>query len=264
MRLANPTIAGFYPDPSVVRVGDDYYLACSTFEYLPGIPVFHSRDLVSWTRVGHVVGRPEQLAVGQVPTGGGAWAPTIRHHDGLFWVAVTDALGRGTLLFTAPDPAGPWSDGAVVEGVDGIDPDLAWDADGTCYLTYSALRLSGDNMGAHDGIEQVRIDPYAAKALEEPRSMWSGTGLMFPEAPHLYQRDGWWYLMIAEGGTERGHAVSIARGRRPDGPFEGRRPTRSCPPGARAGPSRTPATATWCPLRTVSGRWCCWACAPWG
>lgn len=218
--LRNPTVAGFHPDPSVVRVGDDYWLACSTFEYLPGIPVLHSRDLTTWTRVGHVVTRPDQLAVAHVPTGGGAWAPTLRHHDGLFWVAVTDALGRGTLLFTAQDPAGPWSDGTVVE-VDGIDPDLAWDDDGTCYLTYSALRLTGDRVGAHDGIEQVRIDPTTGRALETPRSLWSGTGLMFPEAPHLYRHDGWWYLVIAEGGTERGHSVSVARSTRPDGPFEG-------------------------------------------
>ncbi len=221
LTLKNPTIAGFHPDPSIVRVGEDYYLACSTFEYLPGIPVFHSRDLATWTRVGHVAERPGQLALEQVPTGGGAWAPTIRHHDGRFWVAVTDAMGRGTLLFTATDPAGPWSDGTVVEGVNGIDPDLAWDDDGTCYMTYSALRLEGDERGTHHGIEQVRIDPDAGKALDLPRSLWSGTGLMFPEAPHLYRRDGWWYLMIAEGGTERGHSVSIARGPRPDGPFEG-------------------------------------------
>jgi xylan 1,4-beta-xylosidase len=219
--MNNPLVAGFYPDPSVVRVGADYYLACSTFEYLPGIPIFHSHDLHTWALVGHVADRPGQLAVDGVPTGGGAWAPTIRHHDGTFWVAITDALGRGTLLFTASDPAGPWSDGTVVEGIDGIDPDIAWDEDGTCYLTYSALRLGGDELGTHDGIEQVRIDPHAAKALEKPRSMWSGTGLMFPEAPHLYRHGGWWYLLIAEGGTERGHAVSVARSRRPDGPFEG-------------------------------------------
>ncbi|PVU81562.1 glycoside hydrolase 43 family protein (plasmid) [Cellulomonas sp. WB94] len=221
MDLKNPSIAGFHPDPSVVRVGEDYYVACSTFEYLPGIPVFHSRDLSTWTLIGHVAERVGQLAVEQVPTGGGAWAPTIRYHDGTFWIAITDALGRNTMLFSATDPAGPWSDGVPVEGINGIDPDLAWDEDGTCYMTYSALRLVGDELGTHHGIEQVRIDPHAAKALEEPRSMWSGTGLMFPEAPHLYQRDGWWYLMIAEGGTERGHSVSIARSSRPDGPFEG-------------------------------------------
>jgi beta-xylosidase len=221
LNLKNPTLAGFHPDPSVVRVGEDYYLATSTFEYLPGIPVFHSRDLTTWTRIGHVADRPGQLTVAETPTGGGAWAPTIRFHEGTFWLAITDALGRGTMVFTATDPAGPWSDGTVMEGVNGIDPDIAWDEDGTCYMTYSALRLHGDELGQHGGIEQVRIDPWAGKALEEPRKLWSGTGLMFPEAPHLYQHDGRWYLMIAEGGTERGHGVSIARGPAPEGPFEG-------------------------------------------
>ena len=145
----------------MVRVGDDYYLATSSFEYLPGIPIHHSRDLVSWELIGHVATRPGQLQMDGVPTGGGAWAPTIRWRDGTFYVVVTDALGRGTLLFTAADPAGPWSDGVPVEGVDGIDPDLAWDGD-DCYLTYSGLILSGPDLGRHLGIQQVRRRPRAA------------------------------------------------------------------------------------------------------
>jgi beta-xylosidase len=155
-----------------------------------------------------------------VPTGGGAWAPTIRHHEGTFYLVVTDALGRGTLIFTAEKPEGPWSDGIVTD-IDGIDPDLAWTADGTCYMTFSGLILSGEEMGKHLGIQQVRIDLATGKKLEEPRNMWKGTGLMFPEAPHLYEIDGTWYLMIAEGGTERGHGISIARSASPEGPFEG-------------------------------------------
>jgi xylan 1,4-beta-xylosidase len=219
--LPNPAIAGFYPDPSVCGVDGDYYLACSSFEYLPGVPLFHSRDLVSWEPIGHVVERPGQLALGDVPTLGGAWAPTIRWRDGRFWLVVTDAMGRGSLIFTATDPSGPWSDGVVMEGVAGIDPDVAWDADGTAFVTYSGLQLEGEDAGAHLGIQQVRMDLESGRALEAPRSLWSGTGLKFPEAPHLYEIDGTWYLMIAEGGTERGHGVSIARGPAPDGPFEG-------------------------------------------
>ncbi|MFD3585289.1 glycoside hydrolase family 43 protein [Streptomyces sp. NPDC058683] len=221
MTLPNPTVPGFHPDPSITRVGDDYYLACSSFEYLPGLPVYHSRDLVHWEQIGNVVTRPGQLAVEKVPTLGGAWAPTIRFHDGRFWLVVTDAMGRGSLIFTADRAEGPWSDGIVMQGVPGIDPDLAWDADGTCFVTYSGLQLDGDRAGQHLGVQQVRMDLETGQALEEPRSLWSGTGLMFPEAPHLYEIDGTWYLLIAEGGTERGHAVSIARGTRPDGPFEG-------------------------------------------
>lgn len=221
MNLPNPLIPGFNPDPSIVKVGADYYLATSTFEYLPGIPVYHSTDLVAWARIGHVVDREGQLGSRDVPTLGGAWAPTIRFHDGLFYVAVTDAMARGTLVFTATDPAGPWSDGLVIEGAIGIDQDLAWDEDGTAYMTYSGLDTVTGNINDHGGILQVRVDLEAGKALEEPRSVWSGTGLMFPEAPHLYRRGDYWYLMIAEGGTERGHSVSIARGTSPAGPFVG-------------------------------------------
>jgi beta-xylosidase len=219
--LRNPAVPGFNPDPSACRAGDDYYLACSSFEYVPGIPLYHSRDLERWELIGHVADRPGQLDVENIRTLGGAWAPTIRFHDGRFWVVITDAMGRGSLIFTAEDPAGPWSDGIVMQGVNGIDPDLAWDADGTAYVTFSGLQLEGDDIGAHLGIQQVRMDMETGRALEEPRSLWSGTGLKFPEAPHLYEIAGAWYLMIAEGGTERGHGVSIARGDRPDGPFEG-------------------------------------------
>lgn len=222
--LPNPLVSGFNPDPSVVRVdsadGPDYYLATSTFEYLPGVPIYHSTDLVDWTLIGNVATREGQLAVEAVPTGGGAWAPTIRHRDGVFHLVITDAMGRGTLHFTATDPAGPWSDGTLFEGLDGIDPDLAWGADGTPYITYSALGLTGDNLGEHRGIEQVRVDLESGRLLEDPRSLWSGTGGMFPEAPHLFERDGRWYLVVAEGGTERGHSVSVARADSPEGPFE--------------------------------------------
>ncbi len=219
--LPNPLISGFNPDPSIVRGPDAYYLVTSTFEYLPGIPVYRSTDLVTWSHIGNVVTRAEQAGVENVPTGGGVWAPTIRHRDGVFYVIVTIAMSpRGCVVFTATDPAGPWSDGTTIDGVTGIDPDLAWDDDATAYVTFSGLLLSGPEMGAHKGIQQVRVDLAAGKALEEPRSLWSGTGLKFPEAPHLYHRDGFWYLMIAEGGTERGHGVSVARAPSPEGPFE--------------------------------------------
>jgi xylan 1,4-beta-xylosidase len=220
--LPNPLISGFNPDPSIAAANGAYYLVTSTFEYLPGIPVYRSTDLVSWTHIGNVATRPEQVSVTDVPTGGGVWAPTIRYHDGVFYVIVTIAMSpRGCVVFTAADPAGPWSDGITIEGVDGIDPDLAWDDDGTAYVTFSGLYTSGGQLGQHLGIQQVRVDLAAGKALEEPRSLWSGTGLKFPEGPHLYRRGDYWYLLIAEGGTERGHSVSVARGHSPEGPFEG-------------------------------------------
>ncbi|MGY4859586.1 family 43 glycosylhydrolase [Cryobacterium sp. AP23] len=216
----NPLIAGFYPDPSVVKVGTDYYLANSTFEYLPGIPIFHSTDLVDWTQIGHVVERPGQLASAHVPTLGGAWAPTIRHRDGVFYVVVTDAMGRGMLIFSATDPAGPWSDGTIIQGIHGIDTDLAWDEDGLAYITYSGLDVtSGELPTGHKGILQFTVDLETGIPLSQPVSVWSGTGLKFPEAPHLYQHGEHWYLLIAEGGTERGHGISVARGDHPYGPF---------------------------------------------
>ena len=222
MRFPNPLIPGFNPDPSVVLADGVYYPVTSTFEYLPGIPVYRSTDLVTWTHIGNVATRPEQPAVDEVATGGGVWAPTIRHRDGVFYVIVTIAMTpRGCVVFTATDPAGQWSDGVTIDGVGGIDPDLAWDEDGTAYVTFSGLHISGEQVGQHLGIQQVRVDLAAGKALEAPRSLWSGTGLKFPEAPHLYHRGDSWYLVIAEGGTERGHGVSVARGPSPEGPFEG-------------------------------------------
>ncbi|MEY5004767.1 MAG: hypothetical protein RLZZ594_797, partial [Actinomycetota bacterium] len=157
LKLPNPLIPGFNPDPSIVRVGEDYYLATSTFEYLPGVPIYHSKNLVDWALIGHVMTREGQLQMTGVPTAGGAWAPTIRYHDGIFYVVITDAMGRGTMIFTADKPEGPWSDGIVTD-IDGIDPDLAWTADGTCYMTFSGLILHGEEMGKHLGIQQVRID----------------------------------------------------------------------------------------------------------
>ncbi|MFF7051531.1 glycoside hydrolase family 43 protein [Streptomyces griseorubiginosus] len=207
--LRNPVIPGFHPDPSVCRVGDDYYLVCSSFEYFPGIPVFHSRDLAHWTQIGNALDRPGQLRLPrELLSSAGIYAPTLRHHEGRFWLVVTNVGGGGNMLFTATDAAGPWSDPIPLPGVPGIDPDLAWDEDGTCWCTIA-------------GVRQVRIDPVTGETSGEPRRIWSGTpGAKAPEAPHLYRIGDHWYLLIAEGGTERGHGVAIARGPSPSGPFE--------------------------------------------
>jgi xylan 1,4-beta-xylosidase len=206
--IINPVIPGFHPDPSICRVGDDYYLVCSSFEYFPGVPIFHSTDLVNWTQIGNVLDRPSQL---NLPAGttssGGIYAPTLRHHDGRFWMITTNVNDRGNLLVTATDPAGPWSEPVRLPGVPGIDPDLAWDGD-DCWCTVA-------------GVAQVRLDPVTGENLGEVQRTWSGTpGAKAPEAPHLYRIGDYWYLLIAEGGTEAGHGVSVARGPSPTGPFE--------------------------------------------
>lgn len=201
-----PVIGGFHPDPSICRVGEDYYVATSSFEYFPGIPIHHSTDLRTWTLIGHVLDRPGQLELpDRIAPSAGVYAPTLRHHNGLFYL-ITTVIGRGSFLFTSSDPAGPWSDPVPVPGVTGIDPDLAWDDDGTCYCTWS-------------GIHQIRIDTTSGRSDDKPRTLYSGSGGSFPEGPHLHRRGPWWYLVLAEGGTGPGHAVSVARATSPQGPF---------------------------------------------
>jgi beta-xylosidase len=208
--FTNPVIAGMHPDPSVCRVGGDYFLACSSFEYFPGVPIFHSLDLVHWEQVGNALDRPSQLHLpAATASSGGVYAPTLRHHDGRFWLITSIiAPGGGSMLFHTTDPAGRWSDPITIPEITGIDPDLAWDEQGRCWCTFA-------------GIAQVRIDPATGRCYGRARRVWSGTpGAKAPEAPHLYRIGEHWYLLIAEGGTERGHGVSIARGPAPDGPFE--------------------------------------------
>ncbi len=211
--MSNPILAGFHPDPSITRGHDGaYYVVTSSFEYLPALPVHRSEDLETWELLGHVATRDEQVGVSRTPTPGGVWAPTVRYRDGRYYVIVSVFLGgRGCVVFTADDPAGPWSDGVVIGAVDGIDPDLAWDDDGVAYVTFARHP---------EAILQVRVDLDTGEALESVRPLWEGSGLYAPEGPHLYRRDGWWYLVAAEGGTDRGHAVTVARSARPDGPFE--------------------------------------------
>lgn len=212
----NPILPGFYPDPSICRADDVYYLANSSFEYFPGVPLWKSEDFLTWTQLGNILERPAQMPPGPVPGSAGIYAPTLRHHDGRFWLITTNttAFRNEQIILTAVDPAGPWSDPVITTGVVGIDPDLAWDGD-DCFVTWAAYDEANGSR-----IVQTRIDTATGEAMEEPRPLWSGSGMKYPEAPHLYKRGDWWYLLIAEGGTETGHAVSIARSRRPEGPYQ--------------------------------------------
>lgn len=206
----NPVIPGFNPDPSVCRVGDDYYLVTSSFHYFPGVPLYHSKDLVNWEQIGHVLERESQLALPDARSWGGIYAPTIRYHDGLFYMITTNVSSKGNFIVTAADPRGDWSEPIWID-MPGIDPDIFWDDDGTCWYTGAG----------NDGIIQCRIDPLTGEKLSEPEMIWYGTGGRYPEAPHIYKKDGWYYLLIAEGGTEFAHGVVIARSRFVDGPYLG-------------------------------------------
>lgn len=219
-RTAQPIIAGFYPDPTICRVGDEYFLANSSFEYFPGVPVFRSDDLLSWTQVGHILDRRSQFVDDLPGPSKGIYAPTLRHHDGRFWLVTTnisDSAG-GQLLVTADTPEGPWSEPLFIRDAIGIDPDICWDEDGTCFLTWKVLDLIGD--AGEGGIEQAPLDVSTGQLLEPPYPVWQGTGMMAAEGPHLYRIGEYWYILLAEGGTERGHSVTIARSTSPRGPFE--------------------------------------------
>ena len=147
----NPVLPGFHPDPTVCRVGEDYFLAASSFTYFPGVPLFHSRNLVDWFQIGNVLDRPSQLDLSATRDWSslGICAPTLRHHDGRFWLITTNVVGSGTFLVTSDDPAGPWSDPVAVP-VPGIDPDLAWDGDGNCWVHFSDVGR---------GIARAMVDP---------------------------------------------------------------------------------------------------------
>jgi alpha-N-arabinofuranosidase len=208
----NPVLSGFYADPSVCRVGDDYYLVNSTFEYFPGVPIFRSRDLVHWRQIGHVLTRPSQLPLVKMRASGGIFAPTLRYHDGTFYLVTTNVWGTGNFYVTATDPAGPWSEPHPLDR-EGIDPSLFFDDDGTVYY----IR----HVGGGDGyIGQQVLDLETGRLIGEMKEIWGGTGGVWAEGPHMYKRDGKYYLMISEGGTSYDHMVTIARSESPWGPFE--------------------------------------------
>ncbi len=212
MKYANPVIAGFYPDPSICRAGQDYYLVTSSFEYFPGIPLFHSRDLIHWRQIGYCLTRNSQLSLEHAPSSGGIYAPTIRYNDGVFYVICTNHSGGGNFYVYTTDPFSDWSEPVFIDQ-GGIDPSLFFDEGGKVYMVSTGPNQSG--------IIQSEIDIKTGRRLTEPKLIWSGTGGSWPEAPHMYKIGGLYYLMIAEGGTEYGHMVTIARSNNPWGPFDG-------------------------------------------
>ena len=204
----NPVIPGFHPDPSVCKAGDDYYLVNSSFQYFPGVPLFHSKDLVNWEQIGNCLTRESQLNLKGANGGSGIFAPTIRYHEGVFYMITTNVSGKGNFLVHTTDPKGEWSEPVWLKQ-GGIDPSLYFE-DGKCYLV--------SNPGV--GIYLCEINPKTGEQLNESKRIWNGTGGRHPEGPHIYKKDGWYYLLISEGGTEYGHKVTIARSRDIDGPYE--------------------------------------------
>lgn len=213
MKYTNPVVKGCYPDPSVCRVGEDFYLVNSSFEFFPGVPVLHSRDLVHWKTIGHCISREGQL---ELTTGeqshSGIYAPTIRYHDGIFYMITTNTGGGpddGNFYMWTKDPAGEWSD-PVFLGTPGIDPSLFFDEDGSAWYVGTC----------DEGIYVQPIDLKQGRMEKERLVLWHGTGGCYPEGPHLYKKGGWYYLMISEGGTERCHMLTMARSRSLMGEYE--------------------------------------------
>ncbi len=209
----NPIIRGFAPDPSICKAGDCYYLVCSSFQYFPGLPIFESKDLINWKRIGHALTRPSQLPLDDAESAGGLYAPTIRYQQGRFYIVCTNCSGCGNFLVWTDDIYGQWSDPVVIDR-DGIDPSLFFEEDKVYFMS---------NHGDDDGlasIMQCQIDPMTGATLTEAKAIWRGTGGRYLEGPHLYHIGKYYYLMAAEGGTEYGHMEVIARATDPYGPFE--------------------------------------------
>jgi xylan 1,4-beta-xylosidase len=232
--IRNPILPGFNPDPSIVRVGDDYYIATSTFEWYPGVQIHHSRDLVHWRLLTRPLNRASQLNMLGDPDSCGIWAPCLSYSDGLFWLIYTDVkrYGRTTVggssgaslrdfhnyLVTCPTIDGEWSDPVYLNS-SGFDPSLFHDDDGRKYLV-NMLWDHRPGRNRFGGIVLQEYSPAQRRLIGGCHNIFKGTPIGFTEAPHLYRRNGYYYLITAEGGTGWGHAITMARSRALTGPYE--------------------------------------------
>ncbi|WP_045739072.1 glycoside hydrolase family 43 protein [Xanthomonas sp. MUS 060] len=220
----NPVLAGFYPDPSVTRVGAHYYLVNSSFAYFPAIPVFESRDLVHWRQIGNVVERPEQLDFDGLDVSRGMFAASIAQHEGRFYVVGTAVDSGGNFIATSDDPAGPWSPLYWLPDIDGIDPSLFFDEDGNAYLLNNGPPVGTPRYTGHRAIWMQRFDLTRMQPVG-PRQVLVDGGAdpaskpIWIEGPHLYKHDGWYVLSCAEGGTAAQHSQVVLRSRAPWGPY---------------------------------------------
>lgn len=224
-QFRNPILSGYYPDPSITRVGDDYYLVNSTFSWFPGIPVFHSRDLVTWTQVGNAIDRPGMLDFKDLGLSRGVFAPSITHHDGTFYIINTCVDCGGNFVITAKDAGGPWSDPVwLPDLVGGIDPSIFFDDDGRAYILNNG---PPEGEPLYSGHRAIWVQEFDAKALKTigPRKLLVNGGVditqkpVWIEGPHIFKKDGFYYLIAAEGGTAVNHSQVVFRGTSPMGPF---------------------------------------------
>jgi alpha-N-arabinofuranosidase len=223
--ITNPILAGFYPDPSVLKVGGDYYLINSTFSYFPGIPVFHSKDLKNWKQIGNVISRPSQMNFMGHRMTRGLFAPAIDYHNGIYYVTCTLIDKGGNFVVTSKNPAGPWSDPTFLPQVSGIDPSLFFDDDHKAYIIYNSD--APDNKPDYSGHRTIRIyeiDPVNLKVQGEGKILVNG-GVdiskkpVWIEGPHIMKANDWYYLYAAEGGTSVNHTEVVFRSKSVWGPF---------------------------------------------
>lgn len=209
----NPVIKGFYPDPSVCRVEDNFYLVCSSMQYFPGVPIFESKDLINWNQIGHCLTRKSQIQLDKVNSSGGVFAPTIRHHKERFYMTTTNDTTHQNFYVWTDNIYEEWSEPICIDQ-GGIDPSLFFDNGKTFFMS------NGAEDNGVNGVVQCEIDIETGRKLSPSITVWLGTGGRFLEAPHMYKIEGRYYLVAAEGGTEFGHMVTYARGDSPYGPFE--------------------------------------------
>lgn len=214
MKIQNPVVRGFYPDPSVCEADGTYYMVCSSFQFFPGVPIYESKDLVNWKQIGHCLTRKSQVALAHIASSGGVFAPTIRYNNGRFYMTTTNDTLRQNFYVWTDDIYSEWSEPIFVDQ-GGIDPSFYFE-DGHSYF----MSNGADDEGV-PGIVQCEIDIQTGKKLSPSKTIWQGSGGRYLESPHLYKFGKYYYLMAAEGGTEYGHMVTYARGLAPFGPFTG-------------------------------------------
>jgi alpha-N-arabinofuranosidase len=224
-KIVNPILAGFYPDPSICKAGNDYYLINSSFAYYPGLPIFHSKDLLNWKQIGHVLNRPEQLNLDGAGVSRGLFAPSISYHNGVFYVICTLVDKGGNFVVTAKDPKGPWSNPVWLPQINGIDPSIFFDEDDKAYILYNSI--PPDNISKHDGHRTIRMNEFDYKNLKvisDNRIIVNGGTDMakkpvWIEGPHIFKKDGKYYLICAEGGTGYNHSEVVFKSVSVDSPF---------------------------------------------